>query len=201
MLPKLKIKNCIFILLGSFIQAFGIYNIHALSNVTEGGAIGLTLLIRYWFGISPALSSLILNTGCYLLGWKILGKDFIWYSLLSILVYSGSYCLLECFPPIWPEIESFPLLAALIGALFIGVGVGLCVRAGGSTAGDDALAMSLSHRFGWPIQRIYLVTDVTVLLLSLSYIPLTRIAYSLLTAILSGLIIGLMQKQKKATSD
>ena len=197
MLPKLKRANCIFILLGSFIQAFGIYNIHALSNVTEGGAIGLTLLLRHWFGISPAISSLVLNTGCFLFGWKTLGKDFIGYSLLSILIYSGSYRILECFPPLCPQIGQFPLLAALVGALFIGVGVGLCVRAGGSTAGDDALAMSLSHRFGWPIQRIYLVTDVTVLLLSLSYIPLIRIAYSLLTAVLSGLIIGLMQKHKK----
>lgn len=201
MLPKLKKTNCSFIFLGSFIQAFGIYNIHALSNVTEGGAIGLTLLLRHWLGISPAFSSLILNTGCFLFGLKTLGKDFIGYSLLSILIFSGSYRILECFPPLWPGISQFPLLAALVGALFIGVGVGLCVRAGGSTAGDDALAMSLSHRFGWPIQRIYLFSDVTVLLLSLSYIPLTRIAYSLLTAILSGLIIGLIQKQKKSASD
>lgn len=197
MLPKLKRNNCVCILLGSFIQAFGIYNVHALSNVTEGGAIGLTLLLRHWFGISPAVSSLVLNTGCFLFGWKTLGKNFIGYSLLSILVFSGSYRILECFPPLWPQIGQFPLLAALVGALFIGVGVGLCVRAGGSTAGDDALAMSLCHRFGWPIQRIYLVSDITVLLLSLSYIPLTRIAYSLLTAILSGLIIGVMQKHKK----
>ena len=197
MLPKLKPANCAGILLGSVIQAFGIYNIHALSNVTEGGAIGLTLLLHHWFGLSPAISSLLLNTGCFLFGWKTLGKEFIGYSLLSILVFSGCYGLLECFPPLWPQIGQYPLLAALAGALFIGIGVGLCVRSGGSTAGDDALAMSLSHRFGWPIARIYLISDLTVLLLSLSYIPLTRIAYSLLTAILSGQIIGLMQKHKK----
>ena len=196
MLPKLKLSNCAGILLGSVIQAFGIYNIHALSNVTEGGGIGLTLLLHHWFGLSPAISSPILTIGCFLFGWKMLGKEFICYSLLSILIYSGTYGILECFPPLWPEIVQYPLLAALSGAMFIGIGVGLCVRAGGSTAGDDALAMSLSHRFGWPIERIYLVSDLSVLLLSLSYIPLSRIAYSLLTAILSGQIIGLMQKIK-----
>ena len=57
--------------------------------------------------------------------------------------------------------------------------------------------MSLSHRFGWPIERIYLVTDPTVLLLSLSYIPARRIGYSLLASILSGLIIGWIQKMPK----
>ena len=82
----------------------------------------------------------------------------------------------------------------MLGALFIGIGAGVCIRAGGATTGDDALAMSLSHLLKIPIERIYLVSDLTVLLLSLSYIPVKRIAYSLLTVVLSGQIIGLIQK-------
>lgn len=200
MLPKLKISNCLVLLIGSIIQAIGIYNIHSLSNVTEGGVLGLTLLLQHWLSISPAISSLVLNLTCYAIGWKTLGKEFIGYSLVSICVYSATYGILEQFPPFWPEIAQYPLLAAIAGALFIGIGAGLCVRAGGATAGDDALAMSFSHLFHWPIQRVYLVSDLTVLLLSLSYIPLQRIAYSLLTVVLSGQIIGLIQKihiQKK----
>ncbi len=196
MFPKLKPANCLVLLLGSVIQAIGIYNIHSLSNVTEGGVLGLTLLLQHWLHISPALSSLLLNLVCYAIGWKLLGKEFIGYSLVSICIYSVSYGICEQFPPLWPEIAQFPLLAALLGALFIGIGAGLCVRAGGATAGDDALAMSFSHHFRCPIERIYLISDLTVLLLSLSYIPLRRIAYSLLTVILSGQIIGLIQKVK-----
>ena len=196
MLPKLKFTNCLILLGGSIIQAIGIYNIHALSGVTEGGVLGLTLLLKHWFDISPALSSLLLNLVCYLLGWKILGKEFIGYSLVSICIYSASYGVCEQFPPLWPQIGQFPLQAALAGALFIGIGAGLCVKAGGATAGDDALAMSFSHIFRLPIERIYLISDLTVLLLSLSYIPIRRIAYSLLTVILSGQIIGLIQKVK-----
>lgn len=194
MLPKLKFSNCMVLLVGSIIQAIGIYNIHSLSNVTEGGVLGLTLLLQHWLQISPAISSLILNLVCYAIGWRTLGKEFIGYSLLSIGVYSGAYGILEQFPPLWPEIAQFPLLAAIAGALFIGIGAGLCVRAGGATAGDDALAMSFSHLFRWPIERVYLISDLTVLLLSLSYIPVRRIAYSLLTVVLSGQIIGLLQK-------
>lgn len=191
---KLTLRNCLVILFGSIIQAIGIYNIHALSNVTEGGVLGLTLLLQHWLQISPAVSSLVLNLICYAIGWRALGKEFIGYSLVSICIYSVSYGILEQFPPLWPQISQFPLLAALAGALFIGIGAGLCVRAGGATAGDDALAMSFSHIFHCPIQRIYLISDLTVLLLSLSYIPLTRIAYSLLTVVLSGQIIGIIQK-------
>lgn len=196
MLPRLRISNCLILLVGSIIQAIGIYNIHSISNVTEGGVLGMTLLLQHWFQISPAVSSLVLNLTCYAIGWKTLGKEFIGYSLVSICVYSGTYGILEQFPPFWPEIAQYPLLAAIAGALFIGIGAGICVRAGGATAGDDALAMSFGHIFHLSIERIYLISDLTVLLLSLSYIPLQRIAYSLLTVILSGQIIGLIQKIK-----
>ena len=124
----------------------------------------------------------------------MLGKEFIGYSLFAATGFSLGYGFFEQFPHLWPQLANFPLLAALLGALFIGIGAGLCVRAGGATVGDDALAMSLSHRLKIPIQYIYLITDLTVLLLSLTYIPLTRILYSLLTVILSGQIIGLIQR-------
>ena len=193
-MPKLKLSNCIIIVLASLFQAFGIYNIHSLSSVTEGGVLGATLLIQHWFHISPALSALVLNIACYALGWKTLGKSFLAYSAISILTYSAGYAFFEQFPPLFPEIAAYPLLAALVGALFIGIGAGLCVKCGGATAGDDALAMSLSHILKWPIERIYLFSDLLILLLSLSYIPFRRIVYSLLTVVLSGQIIGIIQK-------
>ena len=193
-MPKLKFSNCMVIVLASVIQAFGIYNVHALSNVTEGGVLGATLLIQHWLHISPAISALVLNMACYALGWKTLGKRFLAYSAVSILSYSAGYAPFEQFPPLFPEIATHPLLAALVGALFIGIGAGLCVKCGGATAGDDALAMSLSHILHLPIERIYLVSDLLVLILSLSYIPFRRIVYSLLTVILSGQIIGIIQK-------
>ena len=194
MLPKLKASNCLILFAGSIIQAAGIYNIHAMSGVTEGGVLGATLLLRHWFGISPAITSFLLNAVCYALGWRTLGKSFLAYSALSICTYSISYAVWEQFPPLWPRIGEYPLPAAVAGALFIGIGAGLCVKAGGATAGDDALAMSISHIAKIDIQWVYLVTDLVVLLLSLSYIPFQRIFYSLLTVTLSGQIIGLIQK-------
>ena len=194
-LPKLRPRHCAVAFFASAFQAFGMYNIHALSGVTEGGIFGLILLLNHWLGLSPAFSSLILNGGCYLLGWKTLGKEFIGYSVVATLGYSACYRICEQFPSLWPGIAELPLLASVTGALFIGIGAGFCVRVGGATSGDDALAMSLTHLTGIPIQRLYLISDLIVLLLSLSYIPLRRIGYSLLTVIISGQIIGWMQKE------
>ena len=193
---KLKPLNMITAFLSSAFQAFGMYNIHALADITEGGVLGATLLLEHWFRISPALSSFILNAACFALGWRTLGKTFIAYSLIAACGYSLGYGICEQFPPLWPGIVDMPLLAAILGALFIGIGAGLCVRAGGATTGDDALAMSISHLTKIPIQWIYLVSDLTVLGLSLSYIPVKRIACSLLTVILSGQLIGIIQNIK-----
>ena len=196
-MPKLKISNCAVAFLASAFQAFAVYNVHALADVTEGGAIGLTLLLEYWLHISPAVSSFLINGSCFLLGWKILGREFIFTSLIAVCGYSLGYGICEQFPPLWPGLASRPLAAALLGAVLLGIGAGLTIRAGAATTGDDALAMSISHLTGFPIQNIYLVSDLTVLILSLSYIPLRRIAYSLLTVILSGQIIGWVQKIPK----
>ena len=187
-------KDSLLCVLASAFLAFGLYNVHALSGVTEGGVLGLTLLLDHWFSISPAVSGAVLNVLCYALGWKLLGRRFLAYSFLSAASFSLSYKLYEQFPPLFPAIANYPLLAAVLGAVFVGVGAGLCVRAGGAPGGDDALAMSVSHLTGWRIERVYLLSDLIVLLLSLSYIPVRRIGFSLLTVVLSGQIIGLIQK-------
>lgn len=195
-IKKLNKKRVLLVLVGNFILAVGISNIHAYSGVTEGGAIGLTLLLYHWFGISPAISSFIIDSGCFVLGRHVLGRSFLAYSAIAIVSYSLFYALIEPFAPLWPSILSSPLMCALIGAVFIGVGAGMSVLGGGAAAGDDALAMSLSKHFNFGIQYAYLGTDLIVLLMSLSYIPLHKIAYSLLTVILSGQIIGWIQRLK-----
>ena len=181
-------------LLGAFIQALGLCNIHAFAAVTEGGVLGATLLLEHWFAISPALSALLLNALCYLFGWRTLGKDFLIYSALCSGAYSLFYALLAPFAPLWPGLTASPFWSAIVGALFIGVGAGLGVRAGGATCGDDALAMSLSRLTKLDIQWLYLITDGLVLGLSLTYLPLEKLGWSLLTVVLSGQIIGWMQK-------
>lgn len=195
-LRALKPFNCLVALLSSAFLGFGLYHVHSFSGVTEGGVLGLTLLLEHWFKISPSISGAVLNVICYALGWRLLGKGFIAYSAIATVGFSLSYKICEFFGPLWPGLAELPLLASVVGALFVGIGAGLCVRAGGATGGDDALAMSIAQLTKWNIEWIYLGSDLIVLLLSLSYIPLSRIGYSLLTVVLSGQIIGLIQRIK-----
>ena len=201
MFKFIKAKSCIIIFLSCVFMAFGIYNVHSLSGVTEGGVLGATLLFDNWFGLSPAISTIVLNAICYFVGWKILGKEFLFYSGFGTVIYSVSYAVFEVIGPVFPEIATMPLLAALVGAVFVGVGAGFCVRECCALGGDDALAMAFSKITKIRIQWLYLISDMTILLLSLTYIPLAKIMYSVLTVIISGQIIGFIERFGKKEDD
>ena len=103
-LDRRKIALC---MIGSSIMAFGLYNVHSLSGVTEGGILGMTLLLNYWLDLSPAITGFIMNAACYLVGWKLLGWSFILYSTIAGFTFSASYAVFEQFPRLWPGISGY----------------------------------------------------------------------------------------------
>ena len=191
------LKHYGLLLLGVAILAFGLYNIHSRTAITEGGVLGLTLLLQHWFGITPGITGFVLDATCYLIGFKLLGKAFLKNALVASAGFSLFYNLYEHFGYMLPDLSAQPLLAAVLGGVIVGVGVGLVVREGGASGGDDALALILSRVFRCRISIAYLATDLTVLLLSLSYIPVRRILYSLLTVTISSLLIDQVQRFRR----
>ena len=118
----------------------------------------------------------------------------------STCCYALLYRFWEFTGPFLPSYADKPLIAAILGGLFVGIGAGLIVRRGGASGGDDALALILHQVTGWKISRSYFFTDFVVLMLSISYIPLRNIFFSLLTVTLSSAVIELLQKSRQKTS-
>ncbi len=185
------------IALGTAISTFGIRNIHSRTHITEGGVLGMVLLLNYWLKISPSIVTLILDGICYAMGFKYLGGKFLKLSLFATCSVSFFYWFYALFPYALPDLSGNPLLASILGGLFIGVGIGLVVRTGAAAGGDDALALIISHLTKCPISRAYLATDLIVLVLSLSYIPFGKIIFSLITVTVSSLVIGVVDNLGK----
>ena len=186
-------RTVLAIVLGTAITTFGIYNVHRQADITEGGILGLIMLFNFWLGMSSSILSPLLDTLSYALGFKYLGNEFLKTSIFATICMAGFFRLWELFPPVLPSLAEYPLTAALVGGCFIGTGCGLVVRQGASCAGDDALALVISKITGCRISRAYLLTDVTVLVFSLSYIPAKRIVYSLITVTVSSFLIDFIQ--------
>ena len=171
----------LWIAVGAAICTFGIHNIHSQTGITEGGVIGMTLFANKWFHIPKGLVTPILDLSCYLLAFRFLGGKFIRISVISTLFVSLFYDLWEQFPYMLPDLSDYPLAAALLGGVFVGIGV----------------ALSISRGTGWRLSRAYLFTDLVVLGLSLSYIPVIRIAFSVVTVMLSSLLIDFVQNFRR----
>ena len=192
-MQKNTIKHYALLLCGAAILSFGLFNVHSQSQITEGGVLGMTLLLNHWFNISPSISGIIMDCTCYLIGWKILGNSFLKNAVFASCCFSMSYRVWENIGYVIPNLSAYPLIAAVSGAVFVGIGVGIVVKEGGASGGDDALALVISHLTKCRIARAYLITDLTVLALSLSYIPFGKIAFSLITVTLSSFIIDKIQ--------
>ena len=193
MQKQFNIKHYALLLLGAFILSFGLFNVHSQSGTTEGGVLGMTLLLNHWFKISPSVSGIVLDFTCYFIGWRILGSSFLKNAIFASCCFSLSYRVWENLGYVLPSFADKPLVAAVLGALFVGIGVGIVVKEGGASGGDDALALVISKLAKCRISKAYLATDLTVLCLSLSYIPFGKIAFSLVTVTLSSLIIDKIQ--------
>ena len=189
------------LLLGTAILSFGLYNIHSQASITEGGVLGLQLLIQHWFGISPSIIGPVMDFMCYLIGWKILGGNFLKNAIVASVSYAFFYSLHEKMGYMLPDLSPHPVFAAVLGGLFVGVGVGLVVRSGGASGGDDALALILNRVTKAKLEQCYFITDFVVLMLSLTYIPLGKIACSLLTVSISSYVIGKIYKKEYGGQD
>ena len=171
------------IVLGCAIMAFGVINIHEPSRITEGGVLGLGLLLKKVFGVNLAYASPVLDGLCYALGFSMLGKRFLKKSGVATIAFAILYAIFDRIGPVLPNFYDVPFIAAIAGGIFIGCGCGIAVTAGGCAGGDDALAMVISKKMKWPISRAYLFTDFVVLGLSLSYIAPSRLIFSFFSTI------------------
>ncbi len=101
-LRRFTAKRIALILLGTAILSFGIHNIHQRTAITEGGIIGLVLLINHWLGVPASVASPLLDAASYALAFRFLGWDFLLSAGLASVSLAGFYRLWECLPRCCP---------------------------------------------------------------------------------------------------
>lgn len=193
-------KRCIFkrlcmVTIGTFILSFGIYNFYYQNGITEGGVLGILLILKNMFGVEVSISNILIDGILILIGFKVLGKEFFGYTLFASFAFSVIYGILEKVG--FLVTVNNDLMAAILGGASVGIGCAIIMNAGGASGGDDALAIVLSKLLRFRIGIIYLISDVSVLLLSLAYLPMRSMMYSIVAVVISGQVIDLLYKEKK----
>ena len=192
---RTKLKRIILILLGSLILSFGIYNLNYQNNITEGGVLGVLLLLKNLFDIEPSVANLIIDMSLLIIAYKFFGRQFLTHSIIATLSFSIFYKIFESIGPLIPVLQS-KFIVTILSGLFVGVGVGIIVSNGAAAGGDDALAMVISKVTSMTIGNVYMVGDITVLILSLTYLSVYDIFWSLIAVNISGRTIDFIYNLK-----
>ncbi|WP_307471548.1 YitT family protein [Cytobacillus purgationiresistens] len=155
---KKYIADISIIIIGAFVFALAINLFVIPSELGEGGVTGITIIFFYLFEWSPGLVSFILNAILLIAGYKFLNKLTIIYTIIAITAISLSLYLTES----WNVASDEILVNAIFGGIFSGVGIGLIIRVGGTTAGTTILAKITNKLFGWSISYGLLFFDLLV---------------------------------------
>lgn len=173
------VRDIALIVLGTSVYGFGLVYLNIPNDLAEGGVTGITLIMRALWDINPAYSTLILNIPIILLGGKILGRRSLVYTVIGTFGLSFWLGFWQTVP-LLIDLQHDLLIVALLAGLIAGIGSGVVYKVGGTTGGVDVLARILEKNFGITIGRSLLIFDVFVLLLSLTYIDLKRMMYTLI---------------------
>ncbi|MGE6376537.1 YitT family protein [Peribacillus muralis] len=194
MLYGLKLKNTLFILFGAGIFAFGLVHFNMQNNLAEGGFTGLTLIIYQLVGINPSYSNLVLNIPLFLIGWKYLGRTSFLYTLIGTVGLSVWLWVFEKYQ-IHIDLGNDLMLVALFAGVFVGVGLGIIFRYGGTTGGVDIIARFAHRYLGMGMGRTMFIFDAVVIGLSiLTYLDYRQAMYTLVAVFIGARVIDFMQE-------
>ncbi|BDH61406.1 membrane protein [Lysinibacillus sp. PLM2] len=189
-----KIREIIGIILGSAIFSFGFVHFNMQNGLGEGGFSGITLILYFTLNWDPSLWNLILNIPMFILGWKLLGYKQLIYTLIGTISVS---IFLRVFQEYQFEVhlQNDLLLASLFAGVFVGIGLGIIFRCGGTTGGVDIIAR-LSHKYiGWTMGKTMFIFDAFVLLASwATFLDERSMMYTLVAVFVGTRVIDFVQE-------
>jgi len=194
MIFGVKIKNVLFILLGAAIFSFGIVHFNMQNNLGEGGFTGITLLLYFLWEWDPAITNIILNIPVFFIGWKFLGRNTFIYTIIGTLAVSLFLRIFQVYQ-FRIHLENDMTLVALFAGVFIGVGLGIIFRFGGTTGGVDIIARLVNKYAGWSMGRTMFIFDFVVIATSvLTILDLVQGMYTLVAVYVGARVIDFLQE-------
>lgn len=190
------IRDIILVIIGSFIFSAGINAFVISGNLGEGGVTGIAIVLYYAFHISPAITNFVLNAILIIVGYKYLSKRSTYLTIFATVLISIFLSLTET----WHVETGNVVINAVFGGTCVGLGIGIIVLAGGTTAGTVILARIVIKYLDISTPYALLFFDLIVVLISLTEIPLAKCLVTVMslyigTKVMEFVIEGLNTKK------
>lgn len=170
---------------GSFITAVAVNLFLVPFRLADGGIVGLSIVLHYRFGLPVAPTVVALNLPIFLAGWRVLGLAFVARTFFGVAALAFFIQVTRGLGVVTHDV----LLATLYAGAVQGIGLGIVLRAGGSTGGTDTLARIIARRTQWKVGQLILYFDLGVLTAAALTFGPERALYAAVTLFLTSRVI------------
>jgi uncharacterized membrane-anchored protein YitT (DUF2179 family) len=179
----------ILLTLGCFITAYAFNAFLSPNQIASGGVTGTSLIVEHFTHIQPAYTQWALNIPLFILGVVLFGSEY------GVKTAVGSV-MLPLFIFITRDVNTItkdPILAAIFGGIFVGIGLGITFKSKGSTGGFSILVTLLHKKFGISIGKGMMIFDALVIIAAgIAFSP-EKALYALITLYLTSKAIDIVQ--------
>ena len=169
-------RDALLIIAGILIAGFALKGFLVPNHFFDGGVTGISLLIKELYHYNLAYVILLANLPFIVISYFTVSKSFAIKTLGCVALLS--VCLLF-FP--YPVITSDKLLISIFGGFFIGLGIGLIMRAGCALDGVEVLALYTFKKTSFTVTEIILAINICIFSIAAIKLGLETAMYSILT--------------------
>lgn len=201
-----QIKPYVIVIFGSSLFALGVNLLVVPLNLYSSGLLGVSQVLRSIVNLVISSQSqydwsgyvyFALNIPLYIMAYRSLSHRFFYLSVLSTIVQSIVLVLIPI--PQTPLLED-ALTSVLVGGLIGGIGIGLCLREGGSGGGFDILGMYYALKTkGGSVGRLSLILNAVVYVICAVLFDIETAIYSILYVTVFTLALDRFHTQNIAT--
>ncbi len=184
---KREIIRYIFLFIGSILAAIGLEIFLIPNNIIDGGIVGISIIASYLSKLPLSLFIVGLNIPFLFLGYKQIGKTFVFSSMFSIVSLS---VWVQVFHPI-PGLTSDVLLASVFGGIVLGIGVGIIIRYGGSLDGTEMVAIIVNKQTVFSVGEMVMFFNIFILSSAGLVFGWDRAMYSLIAYFIAYKVIDI----------
>jgi uncharacterized membrane-anchored protein YitT (DUF2179 family) len=169
-------KDFLFICSGVIMASIGLKGFLLPNNFLDGGAMGMSLLMKILTNIDLSLLIILVNLPFIILGARQISISFSIKSSLAILLLA----VLVHFISI-PSITADKLLISIFGGFFLGAGIGLSIRGGAVIDGTEVLAISVSRKSSLSVGDFIALFNIALFSFAILLTNIETAMYSMLT--------------------
>ncbi|WP_222165670.1 YitT family protein [Edaphocola aurantiacus] len=174
--PLFTLSDIIYLVLGVLSASFALKSFLVPNHFLDGGVTGISLLIHEVFHVNLGIILLILNIPFIILSRYLVGKHFAIRSGLTIALIALTLQFVN-----FPELTHDKLLVAMFGGFFLGVGIGLSMRGGGTFDGMEVLALFTFKKSSFSITEIILGMNILIFIVAALFMKTETALYAMLT--------------------